>query len=1439
MGDHRRESHNRNFHVEFTQFPNVQIPSSKRQIKKINHSEELSISSSLPYLVQNRSDWNQQTFVIRQRYSRKPVQSIDTELKVEFPQHRDFDFVANHALGFQGKENIDLFKFYYRLYQKNKFKIQKIRKEKKQMKEIEQHTQTDVQIKPIPKTTQLKVVKQFITELKQQEKIVSNYVELPKIKPIPNPQPPLVPSVQIVTMTADKIPQAKVYDGSLELEQLMLERVIQAIQQNSNVQKEEIKRVREIIEKRKQQLTDLERDLQLQELIQIKSNIYQRNQPQTTQFDQPMFEPIREDISIIQFQNSNLKKKPTQQSIYEFRFHSYNGEEQVDYDIKQKPIISKQVEESLINEQESTEMQSIIQYRSQTISTENQKDIQFNSDHKQTKKNKQVISSLKTNQEQKDDILMKINEETKLQSSSKQSFHQLQPKLSQQSDRQFTENYMLNKQNTQKSESKKTESKSNPQQHSKKTSKNQSRPEDELIQFEEKKNDYDTSFNNMLSRMIEQKKQTRSGSQISEQGPDPERVNKIADDFVAEFVKQLTMKRSAQNIDESIFMKDISIISQDPQEVHEEQKAIARRVESQHQSDSHLSYERDISHLDKTFKIASLVDLAQEHHLNEDQIKHIMEQMRQKLLQAKLSPQLVQEQLSKVANDFMNNRQEQKVKSEQVKNEPQVQQNLPSDRQRQDGKTNTVAKGTPSESLIQKKQNVDYRKFYEENSSSTERRNKQKTSLTQQSQGSKKQFEKMSDSERRGMFDTHQMKLEQRTNPEDLDDEMKFLQSMINQKREHFNSKSSLPTDRGIGHIKEATVEDEQHVGQKSNRNQNFSITSRKQNQSSRHEQSQFQESSSMPSIQFQGSINSGHQQSNRTQEQESSHRKQSQGKGQSISQLNSNRSNFSPEKKSKLQIEIDEENQQQSDKLYKQSIIMEDGNQQNDNDEHPFVNYTQSLPQVRKDSLDDVNQQGFASMPVLDQQLSNPILLNPQYSNSQLSNPIIDIQLDSAQSPQSALNLQPAKSQEKFNKTPSNLQRPQQNDQLNKSNSKFQRNNLSIDPIKGDVATNRSQIPSNANRQQATNLQNVKLLQFQRGTNNESGQATSSQMQSPVGPGQLQQSQSPTQGRWQATRQQIKSFKGDQASGNSTPANLINRNQKSKLSKFTKEKEKEKDNDDDDEEISEENQSQKKGGKNRKAVQQQQKQKVYDLKIEYDAINKKHWTLQELKEDIESKIKRISNMDDEAKYNVYLYEQRQQQLKNIKSQIEFQIKEKSEQDPKCGEIIRQFHETRMKYKEIVEKDKELKFTDQILLDEEQQTQINTQTHLDDYMKEVQYNIQRMIQQAQLEQLRDNPQQRREYFYYESEILKSLVIQTEVQQEETIFKVYEDDEILSQKFSVKETESQENQKTERMKVLMEKLRQLKRSNPQRFNTMSSNKDYPHYLETQGFGHLLK
>ena len=32
---------------------------------------------------------------------------------------------------------------------------------------------------------------------------------------------------------------------------------------------------------------------------------------------------------------------------------------------------------------------------------------------------------------------------------------------------------------------------------------------------------------------------------------------------------------------------------------------------------------------------------------------------------------------------------------------------------------------------------------------------------------------------------------------------------MIANKKEHFNSKSSLPTDRAIGHIKEAEIEDE------------------------------------------------------------------------------------------------------------------------------------------------------------------------------------------------------------------------------------------------------------------------------------------------------------------------------------------------------------------------------------------------------------------------------------------------------------------------------------------------------------------------------------------------------------------------------------------------------------------------------------------------------
>lgn len=88
------------------------------------------VSSSLP-LVKDRGEWNQQTFIIRPKFEKRTHPNIDNQLEIEFPVHRDFDFVANHALGFKGKGNVDLFKFYYRLYLKNKFAFQKNRKEKK------------------------------------------------------------------------------------------------------------------------------------------------------------------------------------------------------------------------------------------------------------------------------------------------------------------------------------------------------------------------------------------------------------------------------------------------------------------------------------------------------------------------------------------------------------------------------------------------------------------------------------------------------------------------------------------------------------------------------------------------------------------------------------------------------------------------------------------------------------------------------------------------------------------------------------------------------------------------------------------------------------------------------------------------------------------------------------------------------------------------------------------------------------------------------------------------------------------------------------------------------------------------------------------------------------------------------------------------------------
>ena len=119
-----------NPYINFPQ-DSIDIPRVKRKAKIIKtlSSQPLlpPVDGGKPFLVSERGHLNNQKYVVKKKRKPKEYASgekrIDNELEADFPVHKDFDFVAAHAEGFKGKMNIDLFKFYYRLYMKNKFFI--------------------------------------------------------------------------------------------------------------------------------------------------------------------------------------------------------------------------------------------------------------------------------------------------------------------------------------------------------------------------------------------------------------------------------------------------------------------------------------------------------------------------------------------------------------------------------------------------------------------------------------------------------------------------------------------------------------------------------------------------------------------------------------------------------------------------------------------------------------------------------------------------------------------------------------------------------------------------------------------------------------------------------------------------------------------------------------------------------------------------------------------------------------------------------------------------------------------------------------------------------------------------------------------------------------------------------------------------------------------
>ncbi|KAL4493539.1 hypothetical protein ABPG72_007547 [Tetrahymena utriculariae] len=104
----------------------------------LNSYDHLKISSELdiiraPPRVQSLSELNKQVFFrdFKIKKKKKPYEGLDNRLDIDFPIHNEKNFVNLHAQGFKGKQNIDLFKHYLRMYMKNKFKVNQIKKERR------------------------------------------------------------------------------------------------------------------------------------------------------------------------------------------------------------------------------------------------------------------------------------------------------------------------------------------------------------------------------------------------------------------------------------------------------------------------------------------------------------------------------------------------------------------------------------------------------------------------------------------------------------------------------------------------------------------------------------------------------------------------------------------------------------------------------------------------------------------------------------------------------------------------------------------------------------------------------------------------------------------------------------------------------------------------------------------------------------------------------------------------------------------------------------------------------------------------------------------------------------------------------------------------------------------------------------------------------------
>ncbi|CAK57366.1 unnamed protein product (macronuclear) [Paramecium tetraurelia] len=1476
------------------------------------------VSSRLP-LVKDRGEWNQQTFIIRPKFEKKQRQSIDNQLEIQFPLHRDFDFVANHAMGFKGKSNVDLFKFYYRLYLKNKFAIQRIRKEKKVKDGLKKNenakkqklNQTEepnteeirnayktIEIKPPSQQKQLKFVRECIQNLQQQASIVNKHLELPKLVSSQT-------QVKIVNINISKIPQARTRDSQLELEELMLSRVVQAIQESKMVSHEDVRKVKEIILQRHSQLSEMERELQLNEILGIKKQIYEREVAMKNEFNRPpgIDNPVNfNELSSIQevsIMRSMYVKSLPNVSVTEYKFNNYEDEPELE-DVTNKTkmdLKQKQIEETLIQEQ-STEMQSILQQmRSSSLATKGNET--EHSKEKTQDKNK-LLPTLKFLEQAKQQIAQRSDNDTQqlqqpyfqpdIEDTSKSKVQQSLSMVSQlQNKTSKTMKSSVNRSNQLASassnhhsnqlslEKKQTETmrksayKLNEEQKARSSAQELDVSDD--MKFE-RQNYYEMKFSQILQRVMDQKKiQGGEESQHSQtlSQVESETVQKIAQNLVSNIIN--IHKNPTPIMDQPSTFNYLDVDSDD-QEKATQSIPVIKSEDIPEDARRHLSYNRDISHLDHTFKIESQVSL-NDKRLNEEQIANIIQQISQQLLQAQIPPDQIEKQLDEVTNILLKHPIN-KLSSKLLKQSTTIMQNEPNKKIYLEETRYPIK----PPKITHNKDQIDYLKFYEENAPSKQEKSRKSYKIQDSSKRSKPStmIKNMSEDERKQFLASHKMNLQERANSQELDEELQFLQTVIDdqkkQREQIFTKKQSQPLQSGKNTSRDLIDFDESSEKQQNtfrshnpptNINYesdqikqgqteiNFNIrrpqvkqkTDQTQNQSEKGQQMQI---SSQQGTQRSDAQRSRTKRSNQDEQQANQPEGSSQSYGtykslkygnrESSDRGNENKEVYSPNisvEEVPHQDEYDEQTDKEDEQVVEeiQEIIDENGNVVNVVTKRTIKQPTENS----KKSDPKQTERSKKSKQSGSQQLQSQInKQNPREKTQQSQYKEQEQHQEQQQQQNSSQNIVSQPMQKQI----SNQQQQYQQEQpsINNNEDKQIKLNLQRQDSNQNYAENSStqQIYQQQLRNR-TNLQDIQLRSYQ-----------PSQNQSMVNSsGTPQQNNTPLQPPRKQGGKKTK-FE-DQSSNNNnsnTPQAKLQR-VKTKLSRF---QEAANNNDDDDydydwDDEDPSNKKKKNTSKSSKSTlrndiqspsispmtkQQNQatiaKKKVYDLKQEYELIAKQNLSLADLKKDIEKKISQLQSPDDEAKYNIYLYEQRQKQLKHIPQTIEGLINDKRENEDACGDTIRKFHENRMRYKDVIEKDQALKFTNQIQLDDEQQTQINTQSHLDEYMREVQMNIQRMIQQVQLEQMRDHPEVRKECFEYDSSIIQQRKMESlasEIVQTQAQMRIYEEPTQETQR----KTEQLEqdcvmsNQNDKKFELLAQKLRALKFKNPDKFNQIVS------------------